>query len=70
MTGECEDCGGDVEAKNSAGHYRDKCEACLRAAVDAVERPDCEACDRRAVGPASDGRWLCEAHMADAYERE
>lgn len=69
MTGTCEDCGGDVDAKNSAGHYRDKCPACIRDAVDAVERPDCEKCDRRAVGPATSGEWLCEAHMAANHDR-
>jgi hypothetical protein len=41
--GDCERCGGDVEGKNSMGHYRDRCMDCLSelsAGVDRSERRD------------------------------
>ena len=31
MGNECQDCGGAVEWKNAAGHYRDVCEDCVEA---------------------------------------
>ena len=49
----CADCGGPVENKNAAGHYRDRCHACIREAADGdapaklpmhgCECPECEA---------------------------
>jgi len=49
--GECADCGGVVENKNAAGHYRDKCRECIRAVADAIpshvetcDRPECVVC--------------------------
>jgi len=50
MTGTCDRCDGDVTAKNSAGHYRDKCSECIRDVatttghVDTCEREDCPVC--------------------------
>ena len=46
---EC-DCGTTIDAKNSAGHYRDQCAACIRDAatttrhVDTCDRDDCMVC--------------------------
>ena len=44
------DCGTTIEAKNSAGHYRDQCAECIRDAatttrhVDTCDRDDCMVC--------------------------
>jgi hypothetical protein len=72
MTGTCEECGGDVENKNSAGHYRDKCESCIEeiaAGID-TERPPCERdCPNTAIGPNDAGEWLCTDHMVREFKR-
>lgn len=48
----CEECGGEVQAKNTAGHYRDKCVDCRLEAVadrlthrDECDDPDCSICN-------------------------
>jgi len=47
----CESCGATVEAKNAAGHYRDKCPECIQAVADertphveVCEDPECGVC--------------------------
>lgn len=40
----CERCGSDVQAKNSAGHFRDKCKSCVQTVAD-EETPHREECD-------------------------
>lgn len=54
MTGECERCGGPVEWKNAAGHFRDVCEDCANAVAqerigkrhkDRCDDPDCATCN-------------------------
>jgi len=50
MTTHVCDCGTTIDAKNSAGHYRDKCAECIRDAatttrhVDTCDREDCMVC--------------------------
>ena len=34
---ECADCGDEVDNKNAAGHYRDRCMACIQAIADERE---------------------------------
>jgi len=44
MTRTC-DCGQEIEAKNSAGHYRDQCAACIRTVADTCEQKECPVCE-------------------------
>lgn len=37
MSAECVDCGGEVQNKDNAGHYRDRCEACQQKVANEVE---------------------------------
>jgi len=68
---DCDDCGGPVENKNEAGHYRDRCMNCIEAAAREahpdggwsrsnaqlyrIEVTDAEEGYRQATEPASDG---------------
>lgn len=47
----CDECGDDVDAKNAAGHYRDKCLDCIETIAadipshrDQCDDPDCLIC--------------------------
>jgi hypothetical protein len=38
--GDCAECGAEVQNKNSAGHYRDKCWSCIEDASAGVDRDE------------------------------
>jgi hypothetical protein len=40
VMGDCAECGSEVDNKNSAGHYRDKCLECIEQASAGVDRSD------------------------------
>ena len=50
MTTHVCDCGTTIDAKNSAGHYREQCADCIQDAatttrhVDTCDRDDCMVC--------------------------
>jgi len=54
MTRTC-DCGQEIEAKNSAGHYRDQCAACIRTVAD-NDTSHVETCDQKECPVCEDHR--------------
>jgi len=54
---DCESCGGTVEEKNAAGHWRDNCQECIRE-VARGSKPHHELCE-------DDGCIVCASYREE-----
>jgi len=54
----CESCGGEVNEKNAAGHWRDNCQECIREVADG-SKPHHELCE-------DDGCIVCASYREEA----